>query len=71
MNETRIYVAGMEEECKEFTIFLTWYHSAAGRIGSINKNDVDGTITLNLIVPADRKEDVENWAIKHGLTVMY
>lgn len=66
----RLYVRGTEENCKEFTIDLTWYHSAAGSIGSVNRNDENGLVTLNLIVNEDRIEDVERWAKKFGLEVM-
>ena len=66
----RLYVRGTEENCKAFTIDLTWYHSAAGNIGSINRNDENGLITLNLNANKDRIEDIERWAKKFGLEVM-
>jgi hypothetical protein len=69
MNETRIYVRGTEEKCKEFTIDLTWFHSAAGRIGSINRTGED-SVTLNLLVNPDRVEDVKKWAENFGLEIM-
>ena len=66
----RMYVRGTEENCKEFTIDLTWYHSAAAGIGSIVKNDETGAITLNLIADRERKEDIERWAKKFNCEVV-
>lgn len=69
MTTKRLFVKGTEENCKEFTIDLNWYHSAAGYIGSINRNN-DGSITLNLVVKEDRIEDVIKWSEKFGLGVI-
>lgn len=45
----RFYVRGVESKLIDFTVDLTWNHSALAHIASTNRMD-DGTIVLNLIV---------------------
>lgn len=70
MNEYRMILKGTKQNCEDFTIHFTWYHSAAGRITSVVKNDEDGTINLNLLVNEDRKEQIIDWARGYGLKAL-
>lgn len=70
MKDTRMYLRGTEKDCKDFTINLTWFHFAAGEIGSVVRNDELKTVTLNLIVDGERVDDVRRWATKFNLVEM-
>lgn len=67
MTEARLILKGTKQNCEDFTIDFTWFHSAAGRITSVVKNEQDGTINLNLLVDEDRKESIIDWARGYGL----
>ncbi len=66
----RMFVKGDIENAKEFTIDLTWRHSAAGTITSINVDSLnENIVTLNLLVDPNRTEDIVKWAKKFSLEV--
>ena len=68
--EKRIILKGKREDCKEFTIFLSWYHSAIGRITSVVRNDEDKTVNLNLLIDEERLDDLLIWAKQYELRVL-
>ena len=68
MKTKRMYIRGTRKNCKDFTIYLMWKHSAAAEFGSVN--DDGETVTLNLLVDPDRTEDIEHWSNEFNLKVM-
>lgn len=54
---TRFYVKGQKENLTNFTIDLTWYHSAIASIGSVNDGFGDDVFVLNLVVNETCKEE--------------
>ena len=64
----RFYVMGNKEKIKDFTIDLTWYHSALAEIGSVVEDQFSGDITLNIIVKDPEREDyLRKMATKFGV----
>ena len=53
----RFYVRGEKKYVEQFTIELTWYHSALAEIGSVVEDQFEDCITLNLIVKDPDRED--------------
>lgn len=53
---TRFYVKGRKENLTNFTVELTWYHSAIASIGSVNGLG-DDIFVLNLVVDDTCKEE--------------
>ena len=53
----RFYVKGNMKNIKDFTIDLTWYHSALAEIGSVVEDQFKDEITLNIIVKDPERED--------------
>jgi len=63
----RFYVRGLQRNLENFTIDLTWYHSALAEIGSVVEDQInDGIYTLNIIVKDPEREDyLRKMALKY------
>lgn len=68
MKDYRMIVKGIRRNCEDFTIELTWKHSAAGMITSVVDNgEFDGTMNLNLLVEESRVDFIRKLAKECGL----